>query len=120
MIFVGSITINLDPPLSRSFPSNENSVTLVNIERILGVFLYVFNHLKNLKSWVNLVLKVILKNSFVPPHQHLQTHHHKNCSPLSICRGDFRRSSYWLALTHKFLIHHRALIFPRERGKSSK
>jgi len=33
------------------------------------------------------------------------------------CRGDFQKSSYWLALTHNFLIHDRALIFPSERGK---
>jgi len=32
-------------------------------------------------------------------------------SLISICRGDFRISSYWLALTRNFKVHHQAFIF---------
>ena len=51
---------------------------------MLGVFVYIFNHLDNHVSVVRWTLKVILKNSFIPPLPYKPTSHHKNRSPFFI------------------------------------
>lgn len=74
----------LTHPLLRSSSANKNSVVLVIFQRMVDVAVYVFSHLENRISWVNRMLKIILKYNFISPYPHVPTSHRKNCSPLFI------------------------------------
>jgi len=66
------------PTPPRFFLANGNNVLSVSFQRMVGVVTYVFNHFENNIGWVIRTSKIILKNSFVPPHPHVPTSHQKN------------------------------------------